>query len=198
MCPSQEAIVESAHHESKNMVVTNEGPHKDDDNNDAGSATSKWPEERTGHGCISRLHHAYTCWTFSYMGSILLKGSQRAKNESAFEKITQSDLFPAPTTMQSSYLKTQFKEHFFATTTPSGEIADEKKLLLSTKWKLLRTLWHLAAPTFIPAGFCQFITVLCQIAIPLLVRELLNTLEESPGEKVIQTGMPCKYLSGIG
>ena len=147
----------------------------------------KWPEERDGQGLFSRIGHAYSCWTFSYMGSILLQGSQRAHTESAIEKITQNDLYMAPTTMQSSFLTSQFKEQFFS-------VGDNEKVI-STKWKLLRTLWRLAAPTFIPAGFCQLITVLCQIAIPLLVRELLNTLEESPGAKVIETGMPCKFSS---
>jgi hypothetical protein len=188
MCPSTEMIVEPEQ-ESDKMMETQESPRDDD------SCARKWPEERDGHGLISRLCHAYSCWTYSYMGSILLKGSQRAKNESAIEKITQHDLYPAPSTMKSSYLKSQFKEQFFAAPSDDIVVVDDDKKTLSTKWKLLRTLWRLAAPTFIPAGFCQLITVVCQIAIPLLVRELLNTLEETPGEKVIKKGMPCKYFS---
>ena len=188
MCPSTELIVEQEL-DSDKMMATKECPL--DSNNDA----RQWPEERGGHSLVSRLCHAYSCWTFSYMGPILLQGSQRAKADSTIEKITQNDLYMAPATMQSSYLKSQFKAQFFDDT-PSGVVDDnniDTKVIISTKWKLLRTLWRLAAPTFIPAGFCQLITVVCQIAIPLLVRELLNTLEETPGAKVINTGMPCKY-----
>ena len=181
MCPPIEMIVEPV--QESELIAIKECPRDDG---------SKWPEERDCHTIASRIYHAYSCWTFSYMESILLKGSQRAKTESAIEKVTQHDLFAAPTTMQSSYLKSQFKEHFFAD--PSGDIEEK---MSSTKWMLLRTLWRLAAPTFIPAGFCQLITVVCQIAIPLLVRELLNTLEETPGEKVIKTGMPCKFFLGM-
>jgi hypothetical protein len=100
--------------------------------------------------------------------------------------------------MQSSYLKAQFYQQFFATSSGNDDnnVVEAKNMAptITTKWRLLRTLWRLAAPTFIPAGFCQLITVLCQIAIPLLVRELLNTLEETPGEKVIKAGMPCTYM----
>ena len=58
----------------------------------------------------------------------------------------------------------------------------------------METLWHLAAPTFVPAGFCQLITVFAQVAIPVLVRELLRILEDHPSEKVIQKGMPFTIL----
>jgi hypothetical protein len=184
MCPSTDLIVEPER-EADALNETKQCP-LDDRNNGR-----KWPEEHVSHNFISRLYHAYSCWTFSYMGSILLKGSQCATTDSIIEKITQNDLFMAPTTMQSSYLASQFKEQFFVV-----PLRDDEKVI-STKWKLLRTLWRLAAPTFIPSGFCQLITVLCQIAIPLLVRELLNTLEEKPGAKVIETGMPCKFTGTL-
>jgi hypothetical protein len=152
---------------------------------DTDSQDRNWPEDRDKKNS-SCLYHAYLCWTYSYMGSILLKGSQRAKQDSgSVEKITQNDLFTTPTSMQSSYLASKFKNHFFSM---------ENKATFSTKWKLMITLWRLAAPTFIPAGFCQLITVLCQVALPLLVRELLTTLEENPGAEVIRTGMPCKFI----
>jgi hypothetical protein len=56
------------------------------------------------------------------------------------------------------------------------------------KHRLVKTLWRLSAKTFIPAGFCQLGTVLCQVSIPLLVRELLKVLEEKPGQDVIREG----------
>ena len=179
MCPSTEMMVVEPAHDNSAKVETKESSLEGSDN------TRKWPEEREVNSLFSRISHAYSCWTFSYMGSILLQGSERAKTDSTIEKITQNDLYMTPTTMQSSFLTSQFKKYFFA--------VDTDEIVISTKWKLLRTLWRLAAPTFIPAGFCQLITVLCQIAIPLLVRELLNILEETPGEKVIEKGMPCEF-----
>jgi hypothetical protein len=46
-------------------------------------------------------------------------------------------------------------------------------------------LWNVAAPMFIPAGFCQLLTVLCQVTLPLLVRELLRVLEDNPSMNVV-------------
>jgi ABC-type multidrug transport system fused ATPase/permease subunit len=53
----------------------------------------------------------------------------------------------------------------------------------------------LAQPTFIPGGYCQLAAVLCQITMPLLVRQLLQVLENHPGQKVIHQGMG--YTIGI-
>jgi hypothetical protein len=145
-----------------------------------------WPEECAED--TSRLYQAFQCWTYSYMGSILLKGSRQTTtiegNVGHPGKISQDDLFVAPLNMQSPYLSTQFKDYF--------SNLGRSKSSSSTKRKLLLTLWKLAAPTFIPAGFCELITVLCQVAIPLLVRQLLNILEDNPNSQVIQSGMPCK------
>jgi ABC-type multidrug transport system fused ATPase/permease subunit len=74
---------------------------------------------------------------------------------------------------------------------PLREFYDKKK---GDRRRLLKTLWHLAAPTFVPAGFCQLITVFAQVAIPVLVRELLRILEENPSAKVIKQGMPFAIL----
>ena len=63
-----------------------------------------------------------------------------------------------------------------------------------SKHRLLRTLWRLAAPTFIPAGFCQLITVFAQASTPLFVRQLLRILEQHPAQKVIKEGMPYALL----
>jgi hypothetical protein len=146
----------------------------------------QWPEERAGN--TSRLYQAFQCWTYSYMGSILLKGSRQTTTIQGSVgrpgKISQDDLFVAPLNMQSPYLSSQFKDYF--------SNLGRSKSSSSTKRKLLLTLWKLAAPTFIPAGFCELITVLCQVAIPLLVRQLLNILEENPNAQVVQSGMPCK------
>lgn len=44
--------------------------------------------------------------------------------------------------------------------------------------RLFFILLRLAAPSFVPAGICQLVAVLCQVALPLLVQELLRLLEE--------------------
>lgn len=54
----------------------------------------------------------------------------------------------------------------------------------------MKTLWRLAAPTFVPAGFCQLLTVFCQVGIPLLVKELLEKVESRPSEKVVKDAIP--------
>jgi hypothetical protein len=55
---------------------------------------------------------------------------------------------------------------------------------------LYETLWRLSAKTFIPAGFCQLATVLCQVSIPLLVRELLKVLDANPRKDVTRESIP--------
>lgn len=55
--------------------------------------------------------------------------------------------------------------------------------------RVLIALWRLAAPSFVPAGFCQLVAVLCQVAVPLMVRELLDVLQNHPGQSVVRQGM---------
>jgi len=59
----------------------------------------------------------------------------------------------------------------------------------------MATLLRLALPTYIPAGFCQLVTVVAQVAMPLLVRELLTLLENNPSTTIIQQGIP--YAVGM-
>ena len=62
------------------------------------------------------------------------------------------------------------------------------------KRRMLRTLWGVAAPDFVPAGFCQLATVFAQVAIPLLVQQLLRILEDHPRQSVTRQGMPYAIL----
>lgn len=145
--------------------------------------SSKWPEDPDDN--MSRLLQAYRSWTYSYMGLILTKGSRQTTSKDRFEKMSQQDLYTVPYSMRSSYLSTQFKKHFH-------EIGVADISTVGTKKRLVQTFWRLAAPTFIPAGFCELLTVVCQVAMPLLVRELLHVLEENPKSQVVAKGMPCK------
>jgi hypothetical protein len=53
----------------------------------------------------------------------------------------------------------------------------------------------MATPTFLPAGVYEFVTVICQVALPLLVRELLRLLEEHPAKAILDLAWP--YVVGM-
>lgn len=130
----------------------------------------RWPEEP---GSAPWPVLTYRRWMFSYMARILCKGSQKALGAYAGgPRLTQDDLYRVPEAMDTAHLD----EEFHATYTKQDG-------------RLLRTLWELAAPTFVPAGFCQLLTVVAQVGIPLLVRELLVILEENPYQNVVREGM---------
>lgn len=74
------------------------------------------------------------------------------------DELTTDDIFPVPPSMQARRLVDQLEDS-----------------------SLARSLWTIAAPTFVPAGACQLVSVLCQVAIPLLVRELLRFKDRSHG-----------------
>lgn len=136
-----------------------------------------WPEVRNLEQ--SRWRQMWSIWTYSYMNELLSKG-RRQMEQDGVTHLTQEDLFKVPEAMDSKYLSSLFIKFF-----------EEEKA--STR-RLLRTLWRLAAPTFVPAGFCQLVTVFAQVSTPLLVRELLRVLEENPDQKVVKKGMPFAIL----
>ena len=106
------------------------------------------------------------------MNTILRKG---AKQKKTGDRLTNDDLFPVPTTMESQRLSELFDQYY---QTPH------------TVKNLVRALWKIAAPTFVPAGFCELVSIACQVSLPLLVRELLTVLEDNPNSKVIDEGTP--------
>jgi ABC-type multidrug transport system fused ATPase/permease subunit len=62
----------------------------------------------------------------------------------------------------------------------------------------------MATPTFLPAGVYEFVTVICQVALPLLVRELLRLLEKHPSKAILDLAWPfivgmfvCMALNAI-
>ena len=62
------------------------------------------------------------------------------------------------------------------------------------KCNIRRTLWYLASPSFIPAGFYQSITVVAQLSIPILVLRLLSSIEEYPNQKLLKEGLHYALL----
>lgn len=132
-----------------------------------------WPEEpRDGKNWFSLIIDR---WTFRYMNEILDRGGNTDPKD--VKHLTHNDLFPVPCTMRAEFLSHEFRSLYH-------QHRDNRER------QLLMTLWKMAAPTFIPAGVCQLITVACQVALPLLVRELLQVLEENPKQQVISEGMP--------
>lgn len=82
-------------------------------------------------------------------------------------ELTAAHLYQAPQSMQASHLQPKFNAIY----------AEEDG-------KLIPTLWRIALPSFAPAGICQFVTVLAQVAVPLFVWRLLRILEENPSKNV--------------
>ncbi|GKY95413.1 hypothetical protein MPSEU_000502800 [Mayamaea pseudoterrestris] len=132
-----------------------------------------WPEERRDLSCIRGM---FQRWTYSYMRHVLDAGAKQTLDDGTH--LSKENLFAVPTSMESTHLSSLFWQFHSRESTQTN------------KRRLMVTLWKLAAPTFIPAGFCQLMTVFCQVAMPLLVRQLLTILEDYPGERVVQLGLP--------
>ena len=140
-----------------------------------------WPEEPPEAGekcspwrCISQQ---WQNWTFAYMDIVLRKGAQQTR--SGGSHLSQEDLYAVPSSMKSEALVSSFL-HFYQ--------HFESKEYTSRK-RLLKTLWKIATPTYLPAAFCEMVVVLCGLGLPLLVRELLSVLEENPNQKIIKEGL---------
>ena len=91
--------------------------------------------------------------------------------------LTLDDLYAAPQSMRVSKLRPDFD-----------------KLYSDRNSKLVPTLWKLAKPSFVPAGFCQLITVIAQVSVPLFVWQLLSILEANPNSNVFKEGIPFVFL----
>ncbi|CAB9504527.1 Oligomycin resistance ATP-dependent permease YOR1 [Seminavis robusta] len=140
---------------------------------------SQWPEE--AH--LSFLAQTWQRWTYSYMNPLLDKGSKQTLDDGT--RLSDADLYDVPTDMKAKPLNEKFEllyhqNHPSSTTTSST----------NSKNHLLHTLFQMAAPTFVPAGVYEFITVLCQVALPLLIRELLRLLEERPAASIFAQAWP--------
>jgi len=65
-----------------------------------------------------------------------------------------------------------------------------RQLYTTENGQLVKVLWKLAAPTFVPAGFIELVYVISRVAVPIAMRELLLVLEANPNQGVIQEGLP--------
>jgi ABC-type multidrug transport system fused ATPase/permease subunit len=171
-----------------------------------------WPEDTLNDAFF--VYRLYQRWTYSYMTPLLAKGQRQERD--GF-RLTADDLFLPPVTMTSNVLVDKFRRHYYndhppqpppttsnsnnnttalQTTASSNKKKKKKNKSKHSKrsrnrytfWR--RTLWNLAAPTFVPAGFFALLTILCQVSIPLLVRQLLILLEEHAQENILRQGLP--------
>ncbi|CAJ1954764.1 unnamed protein product [Cylindrotheca closterium] len=158
---------------------------------------SRWPEDpdKTS-GCVASpcrfLLRQYQNWTFAYMGAVLQKGARQ--NKTGGSNLSQSDLYVVPKAMRSSVLVQLFEENY----QKFQSIDKDDK-------RLIKILWNIAIPTYIPAGFCELIVVLCGTGLPLLVRELIRVIEANPRTKIVDEGMPfaisiflVSVINGLG
>lgn len=138
----------------------------------------------------------------------------------ADQQLTHADLYATPISMRAAVLQPKFNSIYnakkkaaaAASSSASGETPKKKGNMLSScicsiffnckknkkKKKsnriLTSTLWTIAAPTFVPGGFCQLITVIAQVSIPLFVWRLLRILEENPTQSVFVPAIPYVFL----
>ena len=188
-----------------------------------------WPEEHDtdllSQDCFSPLP-VLRRWSYSYMNGIFKKGAtihrhskrrrrtsmennndgdsttsddefDEGKEHSSDEQqqLNYEDLFAPPKCMRASNLQPKFRSLYIANEAKSisrGEKTNAKTLT--------STLWSIASPTFIPAGFCQLITVIAQVASPLFVWRLLRILEDNPAQSVFVEAVPyvvAIFIMGI-
>lgn len=144
---------------------------------------------------VKYLHTKWRYWTFSYMDLVLDKGAKQNKR-GGNECLTSDDLYAAPKAMESTRLVECFDQHYHRPAKDPDH--DDSKdwtspdSLIESRRRLLWALWKVGAPTFVPAGFCQLMVVICGIALPLLVRELLEVLEQQnlDGKSILRKGLP--------
>jgi hypothetical protein len=161
-----------------------------------------WPEEPDPTKFW--IYQVYERWTYSYMSPLLKKGAKQTLDDGTH--LSSEDLHGIPESMQSSNLSQRFWYvgwgeapclwHFRASNTcvlTMWCVCIGRRLYeaqAGSKKQLVTTLLRVVAPTFIPAGFCQLVTVFMNVAMPLLVMQLLTLLEQNPGMPLAQKGLP--------
>ena len=120
------------------------------------------------------------------------------------DNLTSDDLYVVPRAMEASWLTEQM-EKFYHPTSEGEESSNTAATSMASspsppppppptyrqqRRQLLKALWTIAAPTYIPAGVCELLVVICGTTLPLLVRQLLSVLEENPSQNIIREGLP--------
>jgi len=132
------------------------------------------------------------------------------------QQLTHADLYATPVSMRAAVLLPKFNLIYDAkraalsgaqdaksSSTTTGEPPKGNGVfsIFSCKRKkenksntLTSTLWTIASPTFVPAGFWQLVTVIAQVTTPLFVWRLLRILEENPAKAVFVDAIPYVFL----
>jgi len=177
---------------------------------DSSLSKRSWPEDidhdATGCGMGRWAVRVWNNWTYSYMNVVLEKGalyngkSSKRSPESDIDEekdeknhLTSDDLYPVPRQMKSARLLRNFelgwrRQHQRILNENSNSEKDEEVIgIKRTKRLLMKSLWKVATPTFLPAGIFQLISILAVSTMPLVVRQLLFVLEE--GVDVTRQGL---------
>ena len=134
--------------------------------NTSSSMKKPWPED----SCHHWYQKLFQSLTYSYMGPLLKKGHRQFLDG---DHLTPDDLYQTPASMVAKDLVATFRQYF----------KEEEGVLL-------KVLWRLAAPTFVPAGFYQLVYVVARVSLPLAMRGLLRALEDNPNQAIIREGLP--------
>ncbi len=124
------------------------------------------------------------------------------------QELSSEDLYEAPKNMHSDYLLEEFQTSFskykkemetaMNDLTSKGQIDEEKLTELRNKGRsrlLMKVLWVLAKPSYIPAGMYQFVTVIVQTMSPLVVQQLLIQFEEHEHQSILSaTGIILAFV----
>jgi ABC-type multidrug transport system fused ATPase/permease subunit len=178
-----------------------------------------WPEDDVeSSSTTQRLRHALF---YSYMGPILNHGAALHKqrkcrttdsdrNNSAMgdhvdmklQELDTEHVYAVPKSMEAQHLaglfwsarwnQQQDKQVHNMKQRLRGNIKKPTSSKSLTIY-FLRILWILAKPTYLPAGICQFIAVICQCSLPLLVRAVLLRLESNMGDPFLRAGLPLAF-----
>ncbi|KAL7486857.1 hypothetical protein ACHAW6_012460 [Cyclotella cf. meneghiniana] len=101
------------------------------------------------------------------------------------KELSKNDLYTVPQSMDAQHLADLFwssRESQNRTSPPSA-------------YSFLKILWIIAKPTYLPGGCWQFLTVICQCSLPLLVRKVLLHLEEHPYESFRRLGLALAFAT---
>lgn len=143
---------------------------------------------------------------YSYMTPVLRRGASNHKHRNALFRKQKKDRLSGSnantTSSQDSQINELSKTDLY--TVPKSmeaqRLADLFWSMRRTRlaeppsaWSFLKLLWVIAKPTYILAGYWQFITVLCQCSLPLLVRLVLLQLEEHPYEPFRKQGLSLAF-----
>jgi ABC-type multidrug transport system fused ATPase/permease subunit len=177
--------------------------------NSRSSKAKAWPENDVVSSPTSLLRKCRHALFYSYMGPILKHGAElhaQRKSRTTGSKICIGDhegrlgefsvehVYAVPKSMESQHLAGLFWLAQRSQRINKGKPIGNKALIVH----FLRILWTLAKPTYLPAGICQFIAVICQCSLPLLVRSVLLRLQSNAGEPFLREGLPLAFaLFGI-